>query len=414
VLTCATAVSAQPKGYNYDEAKVPSYTLPDPLVTNDGAAVTTASQWTKQRRAEVLELFQKHVYGRSPGKPQNMKFKVTEAAGKALGGKAVRKQVDIVLGTAPKQVKLHLLLYLPAGKQKSPVFLGLNFGGNQTVQNDPAVPVTQNWIRTGNHRANEASRGASSSRWPVEEIVKRGYGVATIYCGDIDPDYHDGYKNGIHPLYDDFKTTDKDSRPADAWTTIGAWSWGLSRALDYLQTDNDVDGSKVAVLGHSRLGKTALWAGASDERFAVVISNNSGCGGAALSRRAFGETVKRINTSFPHWFCGDFKKYNDNEDACPVDQHQLISLVAPRAVYVASATGDKWADPNGEFLSLKHAAPVYKLLTGSGLPATKQPAADSPVMGARMAYHLRTGKHDITSYDWQRYMDFADKVYDRQ
>ncbi len=410
VLICAEVSMAQPKGFNYDEDKVPSYTLPDPLVASDGSAVTTSSQWTKQRRGEVLEAFRTSVYGRSPGKPVDMKFEVVEQAGEALDGKAVRRQVDIVLGKAPKQVTLHLLLYLPAGKKNVPVFLGLNFGGNQTVQDDPAIPVTKNWVRRGdNHKATESSRGASASRWPVAEIVKRGYGVATIYCGDIDPDTHDEFKNGVHPLYD--KTSEDGKRPADAWAGIAAWAWGLSRGLDYLQTDEDVDGGKVAVLGHSRLGKTSLWAGASDPRFAIVISNNSGCGGAALSRRAFGETVKRINTSFPHWFCKNFHQYNDNEGACPVDQHQLISLVAPRAVYVASATGDQWADPRGEFLALKHAAPVYELLTGSGLPVDKQPKADTPVMGQRMGYHLRTGKHDITSYDWQRYMDFADKVY---
>jgi hypothetical protein len=400
---------------NQDEAKVPPYTLPDPLKFADGRALSNATEWPA-RRAELLNLFATEVYGKTPTASIPMVAKLVEHSVGALGGKATRLQLTLIFGTAPNTVSADLLVYLPklAADQPVPVVLGFNFEGNHAVQPDPAIRISPGWFRDepkGSHPGNLASekdRGSEASRWDIEQAIDRGYGVATMYYGDIDPDFDDGFHNGIHPLLDPAGTADPD-RPKDSWGSIGAWAWGLSRCLDALETMPGVDAKKVAVLGHSRLGKAALWAAAQDQRFALVISNQSGCGGAALSKRDFGETVKRINTSFPHWFCDKFETYNGNEAALPVDQHELLALIAPRPLLVCSAAEDLWADPKGEYLSCVGADPVYRLLTGDGLNAKSMPAPNERVWG-RLMYHIRPGKHDVTPQDWTLYLDFADKL----
>jgi hypothetical protein len=395
---------------NYDEAKIPKYTLPDPLVSIAGTRVKDVKTWQSKRRPEILKMFQTQMYGRSPGKPKQMSFAVTSVDKKALDGKAIRKQVTIQLGSAKaKGSTINVLIYLPAdAKGPVPTFVGLNFGGNHLAHTDPEIKLPKSWVRD---KYKQLPRGAAAGRWPVEKIVAHGYGIATAYYGDIDPDdFNDGFKNGVHPLF--YK--DGQTKPADdEWGSISAWAWGLSRIMDYFETDAAIDHKHVAVLGHSRLGKTSLWAGAQDERFAMVISNDSGCGGAALSRRAFGETVKVINTAFPHWFCGNFKKYNNNEAALPIDQHMLIALMAPRPVYIASAQQDRWADPHGEFLSGLNANSVYRLFGKTGMPVEKMPAVDKPVHGT-IGYHVRSGKHNVTDFDWDQYLKFADKHFGRK
>ena len=392
---------------NYDETKVPKYELPDPLMMQDGTRVNSSKDWTEKKRPEVLELFREHVYGHSPGRPSGLKFKVIQNDATALDNQAIRREVLITFARKEATPEVNMLIYLPKDADGPvPTFLTMNFDGNHTIHPDPGISITRSWVRNikdwgiKNNRADERSRGAKRSRWAVEKILDRGYALATIYYGDVDPDYDHGFSNGIHRLYPKPKPNE--------WGSISTWAWGLSRCLDYLETDRDINAKKVAVMGHSRLGKTALWTGAQDERFAMVISNNSGCGGAALSRRQFGETVKRINTSFPHWFCDNFTKYNDRVNDLPVDQHLLIALAAPRPVYIGSAEKDDHADPKGEFLSGYHAGAVYELFGLKGVGVAKQPKIDQPV-GHRIGYHIRTGKHDVTDFDWEQYLNFADR-----
>ena len=386
--------------------------LPELLTDLSGASIGSSEQWEQLRRLEILELFREHVYGRVPDTEVRIEPRLEFEDREALQGSAIMKEVVLEVSHAGDTLEIRMLIFLPKETDgPSPVFLGLNFNGNHTIHPDPQISVSDAWVLNNesigirNHLASEGTRGAKASRWPVETILSRGYGLATICCGDIDPDFHDGFHNGIHRLMDPAET----GRASDSWGTIGAWAWGLSKAMDYFERDVEIDHSRVAVMGHSRLGKTSLWAGAQDERFALVISNNSGCGGAALSRRPFGERVSNINSVFPHWFASRFHDYNDNEEALPVDQHMLMALVAPRPLYVASAQEDDWADPRGEYLSLFHGSEAYKLYGEDIFLGEQMPGVDQPVSSGMLGYHIRSGAHDVKAYDWERYLDFADK-----
>jgi len=393
---------------NYEESKVPTFEVPDPLVTFSGDKINSVRKWEKVRRPELLGFFENKVYGKLPKTLKIDSYKILEQDDNALNGKAKRKQVELTFKNNDKILSFTILLYLPKDMDKAPVFLGYNFYGNHTITEDKAVLIPSAWANNNeafgikNNTLTEESRGKRTNRWAVEKILDAGYGLATIYYGEVDPDKND-LTDGIQNLL--YQPTQSQPKP-DEWGSIAAWSWGMVRALDYFEKDPNIDASKIIAFGHSRLGKTSLWAGATDKRFAGVISNNSGCGGAALSKRKFGETLAVINDRFPHWFCDNFNQYSDNEEALPVDQHQLLSLIAPRPLYVASAEGDQWADPRGEFLSAYYATSVYKLYGKKGIGTIEMPKVNEPIQNT-VAYHIRTGKHDVTDYDWENYIKWA-------
>ncbi len=420
-LLAVTSICAAPEPPNIDESKVPPYTLPDPLLLEDGTTVRDVATWRAQRRPELLELFAREVYGRTPvGRPAAMRAEVTSVDRAALGGKATRKEVTLWFTGKTDGPRMHLLIYQPNGEKPAPVFLGLNFFGNHTVHADPGISLAQPRVIYDTQRFRPAEpqpekkteqRGAHAELWQIEAVVARGYATVTAWCNDLAPDRADGLAaaSSVSAL---MGTGGAEERAGDAWGAIGVWAWGLSRALDYLETDAELDGKRVAVHGFSRLGKAAVWAAAQDERFALLISNESGCGGAALSKRVYGETVGIINQKFPHWFAKNFRRYDNNEAALPVDQHELLALIAPRPLYVASAEGDQWSDPRGEFFGAKGAEPVYTLFGKKGIGVTDMPPLDTPV-GETIRYHNRTGKHDMTAYDWAQYLDFADRQWQR-
>jgi hypothetical protein len=381
--------------------------LADPLTMNNGQRVTKAKQWPA-RREELLQLFRTEMYGQAPPRPAGMKFKVFEQSENALGGIAIRKQVTVYFNGDPTGPQMDILIYLPKKtKMPAPLILQLGFNGNQTLSNDTAVKITNSWVANGtgvvDHKATEATRGKTTNA-DLEMILRRGYGFATIYCGDIDPDFDDDFKNGVQALYPQLQNS------GDNFSTVGAWAWGLSRALDYMETDKAIDAKKVAVFGFSRLGKAAVWAGATDTRFAMVLSNESGAGGVKLFKRGKGEQIEHLVTAFPHWFDVNFRKYAGRDTVLPFDQHLVISLIAPRPIAIGSAEGDTNSDPEGEFFGGMYANPVYKLLGTTGLPATAMPAVNKPISG-QIGYHIRQGGHAVLTYDWECYLNFMDQHF---
>lgn len=365
-----------------------SSVLPE-LLTSSGKPITTAQEWQRLRRPEMLELLRANVYGRAAvGRPEDLRWVVVESDATAMAGTATRKRVEIRFSGPGGAGCIRLLAFIPRATKPVPGFLLCCHRKPENI--DP-------------------TRQKKMPFWPAEKLVARGYAAITFDVADCDPDKDDHFKNGVHGLFDPPGLP----RPADAWGTIAAWAWGASRVMDYLVTDPDLAADRIAVIGHSRGGKAALWAGAEDERFAMVISNDSGCSGAALARGMTGETLRKINTTFPHWFCTTYKTYIDRPEALPLDQHMLLALIAPRLLYVASASEDSNADPASEFRACVAASPAFTLLGSTGLAITTMPPVDQPSHAGDIGYHLRSGKHDLTLADWTWYLDFADAKWQR-
>jgi hypothetical protein len=377
--------SSQP-GFNFEEDKVAASELPDPLLAGT-TRVRTPDEW-RARRAEILELFRRNVYGRRPGKPAGLRFESLERNPRAMDGAASLERVAIVSTQAGRTHRFVLTLFTPNARAgRVPAFLLLN--------NRPATNA-------------DPTRAEQSGFWPAEAVIARGYAIAAIQNDDLAPDNKDRFTDGVIRL---FEGDAAGPRAADAWGAVAAWGWGASRVMDYFETNPRIDAAKVAVIGHSRGGKAALWAGAEDERFALVISNESGETGAALARRNFGETIRRINDTFPHWFDATYKTFNGRPHDLPVDQHMLLALIAPRALAVGSADEDLWSDPRGEFLSLAAASPVFALWGNPVVAPSAMPALEQPLVAGRLSYHIRTGPHNLTPYDWSHYCDFADRLF---
>ena len=394
---------------NYDESKVPAFEVPDVLKCEDGSYVKTARQWERKRRPELLKMFSEQEYGVTPQHTGiKVDYELVASNPEAMGGLATQNQVLFKFrGKNGKTHQALLLLYIPnAAKGRVHVIVSYNFHGNQTTTvEEDVLPSLSKELMEDMGSASWV-RGEQKSRWSYVLALQRGYAVATMNYHDICPDSPNLLAYGVLPLFPDYL------REKDEWGAIGVWAWGYSRIADYLEKEKRINKNCMVVLGHSRLGKTSLWAGVQDKRFKVVISNDSGCGGAAMAKRVIGENVARITANFPHWFCPAFNVYSENEAALPFDQHELLALVAPRHVYVASAEDDSWADPKGEYLSAYYAGSAYQLYGMQGLPSAGQPPVHQP-QHYDVGYHIRAGKHDVTEYDWQCYLDFCDKVFSK-
>jgi len=367
---------------NYDESTVPAYTLPDILLTAEGKKIKAVSAWEKHRRPEVLALFEEHVYGKTPARFDSLKFVVTKENVVAMAGKAYLKEITITAWNSGNSVSFPVVLFIPNKRTKpAPVFLLIN---NRSSRNtDP-------------------TRIEKSDFWPAEMVIDSGYAIAAFHHSDVAPDRKDSYQNGVlKQLFPEELEKDNGMK------AIGVWAWAASRVMDYFKTDKEIDSGKVVLVGHSRGGKTALWAAAQDQRFAMVLSSCSGSTGASLARRKYGETISLINKQFGYWFNNNYKKYSNDVNSLPLDQHMLIGLVAPRPVYTTNATEDRWADPYGSFSSLVQAKPVYDLYGKKVTLPANMPGVNKPIIHSAIGYHFREGKHDLNIYDWTNFIRFA-------
>lgn len=383
--------------------------LPDPFTFNSGKKVKSVKEW-ERRRGEILETMTREMYGASPERPQNVRFEVFDEYKKALGGKATRRQVTVHMTEKGKEAQFDLLMYIPnRAKHPVPAIIGLNFIGNQAIHADPGIKLTTAWVENSrmfpcavDGKATDACRGVNASQWAVDSILARGYALVTLYREEVASDRKaQAFQTGVHTLYPELQQRE------DNFGTIAAWAWALSRGMDYLETDRDIDAKRVAVFGFSRLGKAALWAGATDRRFAAVLSNESGAGGDKQFRRAVGEDINRLCTVFPHWFARNLGKYKGKDTELPFDQHFVLALIAPRPVYLAAAEDDKNSDPQGEFATARAVDAVYRFLGTNGLPDGPFPALNQPLVG-QIGFHIRPGGHDVKMFDWIQFLNFSD------
>ncbi|MEI6948954.1 hypothetical protein V9K67_17335 [Paraflavisolibacter sp. H34] len=392
---------------NYDEALVETYTLPDPLLLPGGKKVTDARTWNTVRRPELVKLFEEQQFGKMPPRPADLRFRVFDTGTPAFGGKALRKQVTVYFTQDTTQHKMDLLLYLPAtAKKPSPVLLLLNFSANSTSVEDPGVKAGEVWTREGKKIPAAASR--SFGKMNVDTFLANGIGVAMVYYGDIEPDFKDGYRYGIRGHY--LKPGQERPGP-DEWGAISAWAWGLSRAMDYLETDRQVDAGRVALQGTSRLGKTVLWAGAHDPRFKLVIASCSGEGGAALSRRNYGESINHMTDTSRYYyqFAPNRHQYASHPQLAPVDAHMLVALMAPRPLLLQTGDTDYWSDPKGELLAAAAAEPVYRLFGKKGPGTTEMPPAGATTLFNTLGYYLHAGGHGTIPSDWPVFLSYLKK-----
>lgn len=393
---------------NYAEDKVASYTLPDPLVTFDGQRVTTPEQWFQRRRPEVLRFYETEIYGRVPPNAPKVAWEVTGTDSNARDGAAIVKRVVGRMGEKPDGPHMNLTVYLPArAKGPVPMLLSLTFDFNAFARAAAAKAASAKGKDAPPKAGAPAGKGAPRFDG-IGAALERGWGYASLIYTDIQPDRADRWTEGVIGL----TLKEGQTRPApDEWGTISAWAWGLSRAIDFLESDRAVNPKQIAITGASRLGKTVLWAGAQDSRVAAVFSVVSGEMGAALIRRDWGETLDDMAQNFPWQFAGNLQKWVGKWNELPVDQHLLIALNAPRPVYVNGGLTDQWSDPKGEFLSLAAAEPVYRLLGKRGLGVTEVPSLDHPITAGDLAFHYHSGGHQAVPADWKAFFDFAERHF---
>lgn len=411
VVALVTASSLRAEEWPAPAALPPSAALPDPLVSFDGAPVASPLDWSDHRKPELRELFQHYMYGRLPATPERVVGKTLFEDANAFGGKATLREIELTFGP-PEWPKIYLLIAAPHGGP-APCFVGTNFGGNHMRVADPRVRLPDLWVPERfpgvvDNLATDAGRGKQGEGWdiwPLEDAVRRGYAVATFYCGDVQPD-RTGVREGMMATVPEAESARDDATGAIMW-----WAWGIHRAVDYLASDPAIVAQRIAVVGHSRLGKTALLAGAFDERIALVVANQAGCGGSGPSRHhdERAETVAIITKNFPHWFGKNFTKFSDDPSRLPFDQNCLVALCAPRPVLFTAAADDVWANPSGQFEVLRAALPAYGMLGVEGLGAAQMPKPGDALIESRLGYWIRPGEHAFTAADWSTYMDFADK-----